>query len=389
MVQKEKKSYLSAIFNRYANANRQEKKQILDEFCAVCTYNRKYAIRILSKKPTPNKKKTGPKYTYYGDDFIEVLKKFWFAADQPCSRKLKAIIPAWLPSYEDMYGIIKPTVKEKLSTISSATIDRILKTTKAKSKLKGRCTTKPGSLLKKNIPIQSGHWAVDKPGYLEADTVAHCGDSVAGKFAWSLTVTDIHTGWTENRATWNKWSAGIYREISNIEATLPFKVLGFDSDNGAEFINHALYEYFTDREEPVLFTRSRPYRKNDNAHVEQKNWTHVRQLYGYDRLDDKRIVVMMNELYKNEWSLYQNHFMPSMKLISKERLGSKYKKRYEAPKTPYERILDTDLIDNNTKEKLIAIHKTVNPFKLKKDIENKLTMIFHNVRVTSNVRHRI
>jgi hypothetical protein len=164
--------------------------------------------------------------------------------------------------------------------------------------------------------------------------VAHCGDCISGKFAWSLTVTDIHTGWTENRATWNKWSAGIYREISNIEFCLPFKVLGFDSDNGSEFMNYALYDYFTNRDEPVIFTRSRPYQKNDNAHVEQKNWTHVRHLLGYDRLNNKKVVKLLNDLYRNQWSLYQNHFIPCMKLIKKERVGSRYKK-YMMPQRPH------------------------------------------------------
>jgi hypothetical protein len=302
---------------------------------------------------------------------------------------LKVILPVWLPSYELIYGTIELPIREKLLSISRSTIDRILRPIRAKSKLKGRCTIKPGALLKKHIPIQIGTWETNKPGYLEADTVAHCGDSVAGKFAWSVTVTDLYSGWTEIRATWNKWAEGVYRQISNIEAILPFKVLGFDCDNGDEFMNHALYDYFVNRTEPVQFTRSRPYRKNDNAHVEQKNWTRVRQLFGYDRLEDKRIVRLMNDLYRNEWSLYQNHCMPSMKLLTKERFGAKYKKQYEIPKTPYERLLASDYCDLQTKDKLMKIHKDINPFKLKESIEIKLVEIFKYVTVTSNVRHRL
>lgn len=385
----ERKSYLIAILLRYSQGTRMEKRAILDEFCAVCNYNRKYAIRLLGKKPVSPKQKRGPKSKYQNEALLTPLKQFWFASDQPCSRKLKAIIPLWLPSYEASFGPLAPEVKQKLLAISPATIDRVLLPVRKVSKIKGRCTTKPGSLLKSHIPIQFSHWDIQKPGYLEADTVAHCGDTIAGHFAWSLTATDICTGWTENRAVWNKDTGKIYEEISDIEANLPFKVLGFDSDNGGEFMNHALHDYFTKRDVPVVFTRSRPYKKNDNAHVEQKNWTHVRNLFGYDRLDDKQVVTMMNDLYRKEWSLYQNHFMPSMKLLQKERFGAKYKKKYEVPKTPYERVLNSEYVEDTTKIKLRAVHVTLNPFTLKQEIEKKLTSIFEHIKVTLNVRHRL
>ena len=389
MGHNERQSYLSAIKERYSKAKRADKTKILDEFCAVCGFNRKYAIRILKKERTVSKKRPGPKPVYQSDSLLAPLKKIWFTADQPCSRKLKVIIPDWLPHYESTYGQLPADVKEKLLSISRATIDRVLQPVRAKHKIKGRCTTKPGSLLKSKIPIQVGQWEVDKPGYLEADTVAHCGNSVAGKFAWSLTVTDICTGWTENRAIWNKLGVGVYQEISDIESILPFAILGFDSDNGGEFMNNSLYDYFVNRDKPVMFTRSRPYRKNDNAHVEQKNWTHVRQLFGYDRLDNKKTVRLMNDLYRSEWSLYQNHFIPAMKLIKKERIGSKYKKQYEQPKTPYERVIASPHIALSTKEELKKLHQNLNPFTLKKEIERKLDIIFGLVKVTSNVRQRI
>tara|TARA_R110002110_G_C13338772_1_gene707506 strand:+ start:51 stop:1217 length:1167 start_codon:yes stop_codon:yes gene_type:complete len=384
----ERKSYLIAILSRYPAASRADKTKILDEFCAVCNYNRKYAIRILNRGPTIKKKRSGPKPVYQDQAILDVLKKIWFAADQPCSLKLIVIIPKWLPCYEEKYGAIEDEVKQKLLSISRSTIDRLLKPVRAKSKPKGQCTTKP-STFKTKIPVQMHHWDIDKPGYVEADTVAHCGDSIAGKFAWSLTVTDLFTGWTENRAVWNKYSEGVYQAVSFIEAALPFETLGFHSDNGSEFMNHIVYDYFTNRTKPVLFTRSRPYRKNDNAHVEQKNYTHVRQLLGYDRLDRKSVVYQMNELYRHEWSLYQNHFIPSVKLIYKERVGSRYKKIYDMPKTPYERVLESDFVDNKTKDKLRAIHRSLNPFTLKDEIERKLSVIFKNLKVTSNVRHRL
>lgn len=389
MGYQERKSYLAAILLRYANANKSEKIKILDEFCAVCEYNRKYAIRLLKKGPSERQTRSGPKSRYTEPSLLEALKRIWLTADQPCGKRLKPILRLWLPSYEATYGTLSDDVKQKILNISAASIDRLLKAIRPTNQPKGRCTTKPGSLLKSHIEIQFSHWDIQQLGYLEADTVAHCGNTVAGNFAWSLTVTDICTGWTENRAMWNKDHGPVYERISDIEAVLPFEVLGFDCDNGGEFINHALCDYFVKRDSPVAFTRSRPYKKNDNAHVEQKNWTHVRNLFGYDRLDNWHVVPLMNELYRKEWSLLQNHFMPTMKLQTKERIGAKYKRKYEAPKTPYERVLESNNVADATKEKLKATHKELNPFTLKCEIERKLMKIFQYVKVTTNVRQRI
>jgi hypothetical protein len=224
---------------------------------------------------------------------------------------------------------------------------------------------------------------------MEADTVAHCGNSLSGAFVWSLTLTDIHTTWTEIRATWNKGARGVCEQIEAIESQLPFILLGFDCDNGSEFLNYHLVRYFSQRPQYFSFTRSRPYKKNDNAHVEQKNWTHVRQLFGYDRIDNPALVPRMNDLYANEWSLYQNHFCPTMKLIEKHRINSKYKKKYDSPKTPYQRLLDSEHVSKDTKKCLQVVHLTLNPFILKQTIEKKLRLIFQHVKVTSDVRQRI
>jgi hypothetical protein len=385
---REKKGYLQAIRARYLKANRKEKTKILDEYCAVCNYNRKYAIRVLNKVATVKAKKVGPKPKYHDETLIKALKKIWFAADQPCSIKLKVILPVWLKFYEKAHGPLEPEIHEKLLSISKASIDRVLKPTRIRTKPKGYSLTKAGNFLKSNIPIRFTHWDVDKPGFLEADTVAHCGDDISGCFAWSLTVTDICTGWTEVRALWNKKSSDVYEQMSMIEASLPFKTLGFDSDNGSEFMNHALYDYFVVRDEPVEFTRSRPYRKNDNAHVEQKNWTHVRQLFGYHRLDNTDMIKYMNALYRKEWSQYQNFFIPNSKLISKERVGAKYKKIYDTPKTAYQRVLESSFVDDTAKEKLKEAYNKLDPFKLKASIERKLSLIFKHVRVNSNVSQR-
>ena len=390
MGKTERQAYLDAIRSRYRKAGRKGKAVILDEFCSVCGYNRKYAIRLLGKKqPSPTKRKRGRKSIYDSPELLMALKRIWFASDQMCSKKLKAAIPLWLPFYADSYEPLPEEIKQKLLSISAPTIDRLLKPVRTQHKRKGLCGTKPGSLLKNQIPIRTHHWDVSQPGFLEADTVAHCGNSLAGDFVWSLTMTDIHTTWTENRATWNKGSYGVLQQIKDIEEKLPFPIKGFDCDNGSEFLNHHLLQYFTDRPRPAFFTRSRPYRKNDNAHVEQKNWSHVRQLFGYDRFANSQIVPLMNELYVNQWSLYQNHFCPSMKLVEKERINSRYRKKYDTPQTPYHRVLASEVIDNQIKEQLKQLHATLNPFILKQQIEQKLREIFQYVSVTSNVRQRL
>ena len=202
-------------------------------------------------------------------------------------------------------------------------------------------------------------------------------------------MTDIHTGWTECRAVWNKGSEGVVNQVSHIEKHIPFELLAFDCDNGSEFLNYHLLRYFSKRQNPIRFTRSRPYKKNDNAHVEQKNWAHARHLLGYDRIDNPNLVPLINNLYVKEWSHYQNHFCPSMKLISKIRINSRYRKTYDLPKTPYERVLSSPYVSTEKKQHLKNVHSTLNPFKLKKTIERKLKTIFKHLTVTSNVRQRI
>lgn len=389
MSLEQKKAYLETIRKRYKKATKKQKAKILDEFCSVCEYNRKYAVRLLRKKQKKKGRRPGRKPKYDVLNIMKPLKTIWFASDQACSKKLKIIIREWLPHYEFEQGLLDDLVRCQLYSISPSTIDRILKSIRLKHPRKGMSGTKPGRLLKTQIPIKTDHWDVTQPGYLEADTVAHCGNSLAGDFVWSLTLTDIKSTWTENRATWNKGSHGVRNQIEDIEKSLPFQILGFDCDNGSEFLNYHLMRYFARRDQPVQFTRSRPYRKNDNAHVEQKNWTHVRHLFGYDRFEKPCLVELMNDLYKNEWSLYQNHFCPTMKLIEKKKINSRYYKRYDTPMTPYQRLMESDYITQEDKDRLEKQHVTLNPFELKRIIEQKLKHIFKFVTVTSDVRQRI
>jgi len=384
-----RREYLRAIRQRYVEASREEKGVILREFCAVCSYHRKHAIRLLNGRRSVARRKPGRKPVYHSTELLRALKRIWLATDQMCSKKLVAAIPLWLPFYEETYERLSDEVRTKLLSISAATIDRLLAPIRARTRPKGLGGTKPGSLLRNQIPIRTHNWDISQPGFMEADTVAHCGNSMAGDFVWSLTLTDIHTGWTECRATWNNGATGVIKQIKNIENDLPFELQGFDCDNGSEFLNHQLVRYFTDHKPRVKFTRSRPYKKNDNAHVEQKNWSHVRQLLGYDRLDNPELVDLINNLYANHWSMYQNHFCPTLKLLEKKRINSKYMKKYEAPRTPYQRLMESTHLSEEQKIQLNACHQNLNPFKLKRTIERKLKVIFKMVTVTSNVRKRI
>jgi len=371
-----KREYLQRIRPRYQKATREEKSRILNEFCSVCGYQRKYAIRLLNRPERPPRQRPGPKRRY-GPEVVEVLKEIWFATDQICSKRLKAAIPTWLPHYEREYGKLPKEIRSKVLSLSPATIDRLLRPIRIRQRPKGICGTKPGTLLRNQIPIRTSNWDISQPGYLEADTVAHCGNSIAGDFVWSLTFTDIHSGWTENRATWNRGAHGVLTQIQCLETTLVFPILGFDCDNGGEFINHHLCKYLLDREHPVCFTRGRPYHSNDNAHVEQKHWTHVRQLLGYDRFDNPDLVDPINSLYAQEWSHFQNFFCPTLKLESKERINSKLRRRYAPPQTPYQRLLESRDVSKEAKQRLRKIFTSLNPFRLKEAIEQKLKIIFN------------
>ena len=379
MSPRSKKEYIETIYLRYRNASRTQKALILDEFCATLGYHRKHAIRVLRKFKRFRKTKTkrpGHAPLYSHPSILKPLKKIWLAANLPCSKRLKIILPLWIPGYIQSFGPLPPEVLNALSHISPATIDRILSPTRIHYKKRGRSTTKPGTLLRNQIPIKTNQWNESRPGFLEADTVAHCGTSMAGQFAYTIDCVDIATGWTEQRAIWGRGETAVLQQLQHIEQSLPFPLLGFDSDNGSEFLNYHLLRHFQNRTQPVSFTRSRAYRKDDNAHIEQKNWTHVRQWIGYDRLDNPNVVALLNALYTNEWRLYHNFFCPSVKLLDKKRIGSKTVKHHDSPKTPYQRILESPDIPDDSKQILKKQFQTLNPFLLRKAMEKKLKKIF-------------
>jgi len=379
MSQKSKHEYLVSIRDRYQRVGRRFKSKILDEFCAVCGYGRKYAIQLLNRKPGARRKRRGPKRKY--DAAVRApLQALWLLSEQMCSKRLKAALPIWLPFYEQAHGPLAPTVRKKLLRISPAAIDRLLRPVRARYPGKGRSGTRCGpAALKHKIPIRTDNWDIDRPGFLEADTVAHCGHSLAGDFVWSLTLTDIFSQWTENRAVWNKGAQEVVARVREVEATLPFTLLGFDVDNGSEFLTWHLWRYFLDRPAPVDLRRSRPYKKNDQAHVEQKNWTHVRQLLGYDRIELAEIVPLINELY-GTWDQLHNFFCPTLKLLSKTRVGSKTVRKYGPPQTPYQRLLNSPHLSAAQKEQLRTGFQQLNPLQLKAQLETQLKAVFRRLR---------
>lgn len=378
MVQQSKKEYLAAILPRYKAAGSMFKRRILDEFCQICGYHRKHAIRLLNKVKGVVKRKPG-RPSEYGDEERKVLEVIWLTANRPCSKRFKTTITIWLPFYENEHGRIKEDVRKRLLSISSRSLDRLMKPVRKKYGSRGKCGTRPGSLLKAQIPIKTNHADVNKPGVMEADTVAHCGNSLDGSFIWSLTLTDIYSGWTENRAVWNKGYEGIKEAINDIEQKLPFAITGFHTDNGGEFLNHHLIKFFHERNLPVAYSRGRPYHKDDTAHVEQKNYTHVRMLLGYSRIEDELKISPINQLYE-AWGLFNNFFSPTLKLVEKTKIGSRYIKKYDVPTTPYQRLMNSVDVDELKKTYLTEVFTNINPFNLKRQIDYKQQKILNNLR---------
>lgn len=381
MSAQSKYEYLMAIRERYQQASRKDKTLILDEFCTVCGYHRKYAIRLLNAPQladrTANLSRRGRKKGYTAPVIVEVLRDLWVMTNLPCSKRLKVIMALWLPFYDQRS--LTTELRQQLVVISPATIDRLMKPLRAKYCKQGLATTKPGSLLRHHIPVKTDQWDETQPGFVEVDTVAHGGTSTEGMFVYTINCVDLATSWTEQRAIWGKGEAGVLKAITAIEHHLPFPRLGFDSDNGSEFLNWHLYRHFTQRQAPVQFTRSRPYKKNDNAHVEEKNYTHVRQYLGYQRFDQPQLVAQLNELYANEWNQLLNFFIPSSKLVAKYREGTSIKKQRDTPQTPLQRVLASPHIAEATKQQLQSQFKPLNPIELWYQMKRKINAIIQQV----------
>lgn len=371
---------------RYLNSNRKGKDEILKSLEIIHGYHRKSAIRMLRmgvnraiKGKYQSVDGRGRPGRYQDVRFKDALRRVWKELDYMCSKNLKKAIGEWLPFYEEEHGEFLPGIRAALLEVSASTIDRLLKPYKHQGH--GRCGTKPGSLLRNEIPISTSCWNTTEPGYLEGDTVAHCGGSLSGEFVWSLTATDIFTTWTEVRPVWHKGTKAVVEAIEDLQLALPFPIKGWDCDNGGEFINRTLVKHFADKS--IAFTRSRAYCKNDNAHVEQRNYTHVRQLLGYTRFDNPEIMEPLTEILRL-WSLLKNHFYPTRKLIFKSSVGSKTRKVYDEPTTPYERVMALPSIPEERKVELIATHRALNPIKLRKQIRSAVRLVARHASVSTS-----
>jgi len=373
-----KREALARIHGRYQRAGRPHKSRILSEFCATCGYHPKSALRLLNQPlRTAPAKRSGPKVIYDPAEVLPGLKCVWLASDQLCSKLLKAALPEWLEHFERRGAPLGEAFKKKRLQISPAQIDRLLSPSRVKHPKKGICATRPGTILRHEVPTRGGPPDTTRPGSVEADTVAHCADSTEGDYVNTLTFTELYSGWTENRAVWNKSAAAVLVELKALEMVVPYVMKDFHTDNGGEFLNWALHRHLTGRAAKMPWTRSRAYRKNDNAHCEQKNWTHIRQLFGHDRFEPAELVAMMNDLYAQEWSWFTNHFKPTFQLLKREKKDGKTKRIYEAkPKTPDQRLLDSPDIPEATKVPLRDQHAKLDPFELKKNIERKLQKFF-------------
>jgi len=367
--------YAEAIRGRYLNVSRKEKGRILDEFTNVTSLHRKAAIRLLRRRDQAKMKRKRGRPRRYGHDAVNALRVVWEATDRLCSKRLHPFLPEVLETLKRHEGIIiTPEVDAQLCRVSPSTIDRLLHPYR---RLGGRhpfATTKPGSLLKKSIPIRTfADWEENTPGFLEIDLVAHCGESTEGFYLNTLSTVDVASGWSECMAVWGKGQQRVRSAIHQVRQRLPFPLLGLDSDNGGEFINHYLYNYCQD--EKITFTRSRPYKKNDGCHVEQKNWSVVRRLVGYDRYSSKAALEALNRVY-NLTRLYVNFFQPVMKLVYKTRNGAKVHKFYDTAQTPYQRLLSAGILTEGKQQELVSTYHRLNPVLLRRQINENLEQLW-------------
>ncbi len=364
----ERQGMVRELSKRYLKAKRKkEKTKIIDELISLTNYTRCYARFVLRNYKARKSKRKTHRVKKYDDEVLKSLKKIWYIFDCICGKRLKPYLSEIIIVLERNNEInLSLEVKEKLLSISAATIDRLLSDERKKNLIGGRSKTKPGTLLKNQIPIRTfADWNENEAGFVEIDLVSHDGGNATGQFNYTLDLTDIKTCWTETRAVLNKAQVWVFEAIEDIRYSLPFNLKGIDSDNGGEFINYHLYKYCI--KEKITFTRARSRKANDNCYVEQKNWSVVRRTVGYKRFDNEKSCKLLNELYSYS-NLYVNFFQPVMKLKEKTRINSKVKKKYDEARTPYSRVLSEASVCQVEKDNLTDIYLQLNPVDLKRKI---------------------
>ena len=367
--------YAQAVRERYLRAPKKAKTKILDEFVATTGLHRKAAIRLLNRpNRLPERKRPG-RPRLYGLEVMAALKVAWEAADRLCSKRFHPFVP-------ELVGILKRTgeltvsqeTEAHLAKLSPSTIDRLLRHCRYGELRHPLSTTKPGTLLKNAIPVRTfSEWNEARPGFLEVDLVAHCGDSAEGFYLTTLSAVDVATGWCEPVAVWGKGQERVGGAIHHVRQRLPMTMLGLDSDNGSEFINHSLYDYC--QRWRITFTRARSYKKNDSCHVEQKNWSVVRRVIGYDRFSSKEAFKTLDDVY-TLLRLYVNFFQPVLKLVGKSRHGAKVHKVYDTAQTPYQRLLKSGVLTEEKRQELAAIYGALNPVSLLRQIRKTVEYLW-------------
>ena len=345
---------LGKLRRRYQGAGQPHRKKLIDQAVEMLGYHRKSAIRALaSAEPRQAARaRTGRPARYDPGELTPWLRPIWQGTDFACGRRLQAMLPEWIPAFEAHERSMPGDVRERLLEASARTLDRLLGPLRAQASR--RSLTRPGSLLRQQIPIRGSVWEEGKAGWLEVDTVALCGGSASGEYVWMLDGVDYATGWVEVRGMWGRGQAGTLEALRDVERALPFPLLGLDSDNGGEFLNHHVMGWLQKRERPVFMTRSRPYKKDDNAHVEQKNWTHIRQWFGYERHDNPEVVERINALTRGPYRQLLNYYHASLKLEGKKREDGRTVRIYGAARTPLARVLDSVEATAETKALLRA-----------------------------------
>lgn len=375
MSQPTRTEVLQKLRRRYGSAGPEHKRRLLDQAQELLGYHRKSAIRALRARPLVRVPGiiTGRPLQYEPGVLLPWLRPIWAATEYACGRRLVAMLPEWIPAYEAHEKRLPAEAREKLLGASGRTLDRLLEP--LRGQVGRRSLTRPGTLLRQQIPIRGSVWEEGRAGWLEVDTVALCGGSVAGEFVWMVDGVDYATAWVEVRAMWGRGQAGTLAALQDVEAGLPFAVLGLDSDNGGEFLNHHVMRWLQQRPRPVFMTRSRPYKKDDNAHVEQKNWTHIRQWFGYERHDNPEVVAVINELVKGPYGQLLNYFHASLKLERKEKKEGRIRRVYGDAQTPLARVLESIEVTAATKQRLRQEKAGLNPFALKQAVARGLKVI--------------